>query len=196
LIKTFANKQIVYQQIISIINKKKIPFIISGGSTIKDIFKYLDQKINNTILLSDERLVKNSSKLRNDFFFNNLIKKKYILKENFISYKLSRVSKSNLHKINNKIKKINFKLAILSLGSNGHFASIFNLEKKVDDYYFINNSPKLPKLRVTVSLEKIKRCNKIIFIASYKNKKKEIKNFYKNKLIKFLGFKKVKLYVH
>ena len=52
------------------------------------------------------------------------------------------------------------------------------------------------KTRVTISLKKLKKCNKIIFKASIKNKKKEIKNFNKNKLVKFLGFKKVRLLVY
>ena len=195
MINTFTNKRIVFQQIINIINKSRQPFIISGGSTIKGIFKYLNQKIENTILLSDERIVKESSKLRNDYFFKKLIKKKYISNKNFFSYRSSKFCFENIVKINKQIKKINFKLAILSLGSDGHFASIFKIENKKDDYYYVNNSPKFPKLRVTVSLNKIKKCDKIIFIASMKNKKKEIKNFYKNRLIKFLGYKKVDLYI-
>jgi 6-phosphogluconolactonase/glucosamine-6-phosphate isomerase/deaminase len=196
LIKTFTNKRTVYQQIISIINKNKIPFIISGGNTIKSIFKYLNQKINNIILLSDERLVKKTSNLRNDLFFKNLIKKKYISKKNFFSYDSSNLSSKNLAKINKQIKNIHFKLAILSLGSNGHFASIFQLENKNDNYHYVDNSPKFPKSRVTINIKKIKKCNKIIFIASIKNKKKEIKNFYKNRLIRFLGYKKVDLYIY
>ena len=82
------------------------------------------------------------------------------------------------------------------MGSNGHFASIFQFENVKDDYYYVNNSPKFPRSRVTISLKKIKKCNKIIFIASMKNKKKEIKNFYKNRLIQFLGYKKVDLYIY
>jgi len=196
LIITFTNKRAVYQQIIKVINKNKKPFIISGGNTIKSIFKYLNQKINNIILLSDERLVKKNTNLRNDTFFKNLIKKKYISKKKFLSYNSSNLTSENLTKINKQIKKINFTLAILSLGSNGHFASIFQFKNKTDNYYYIDDSPKFPKSRVTISLKKIKKCNKIIFIASLENKKKEIKNFYKNKLIRFLGFKKVDLYIY
>ena len=56
--------------------KGKNSIIISGGSTIKNILKNYKYKILcKKILLSDERLVKNYSKLRNDLFFRNLIKK-------------------------------------------------------------------------------------------------------------------------
>ncbi len=194
--KYFKNKSEILNYIISIIKNNKYPLIISGGNTIKDIFKNLDQKIKNIILLSDERIVKKNSKFRNDIFFDKLIKKKLILRKNFISYKLSRIDKMNLSKLNKRINKLNFKIAILSLGSNGHFASIFKKKKESHSYYLIQNSPKFPKSRVTISLKKLKKCNKIIFIASMKNKKKEIKNFNKNKLIKFLGFKKVRLLVY
>ena len=194
--KYFQNKSQILYYVISIINKNNYPLIISGGNTIKDIFINLDQKIRNIILLSDERIVKKNSKLRNDIIFDKLIKKKLILRKNFISYKLSRINEKNLSELNKKINKFNFKIAILSLGSNGHFASIFRKQKESQSYYFIQNAPKFPKTRVTISLKKLKKCNKIIFIASIKNKKKEIKNFNKNKLVKFLGFKKVRLLVY
>ena len=194
--KYFQNKSQILYYVISIINKNNYPLIISGGNTIKDIFINLDQKIRNIILLSDERIVKKNSKLRNDIIFDKLIKKKLILRKNFISYKLSRINEKNLSELNKKINKFNFKIAILSLGSNGHFASIFKKQKESHSYYFIQNAPKFPKTRVTISLKKLKKCNKIIFLSSIKNKKKEIKNFNKNKLVKFLGFKKVRLLVY
>ena len=46
-------------------------------------------------------------------------------------------------------------------------------KKRSQSYYFIQNAPKFPKTRVTISLKKLKKCNKIIFIASIKNKKKK-----------------------
>ena len=55
----------------------KSPLIISGGSTIKQILKNYNNRISNKkILISDERLIKSTSKLRNDFFFKKLIQKK------------------------------------------------------------------------------------------------------------------------
>ena len=192
----FKNKKEIYNQIIQLLKVNKKPFIISGGNTIRNIFKNLDEKINNVICLSDERLIKKNSKSRNDYFFKNLIKKKLILKKKFISYEKSQVDLDSLKKLNKKINKTKFDLAILSLGSDGHFASIFKKRIENNSYYHIEDSPKFPKSRITISLKKLKKCNKIIFIASLKNKKKEIDNFYKNKLIKFLGFQKVRLFIY
>ncbi len=194
--KIFQNKNELLNYTVSIIKENKYPLIISGGNSIKNIFKNIDQKIKNIILLSDERMVKKFSKFRNDLFFEKLIKKKLILRKNFISYRLPKINKMHLSKLNKKIDKLNFKIAILGLGSNGHFASIFERKKESCSYYSIQNSPKFPKSRVTISLTKLKKCNRIIFIASMKNKKKEIKNFNKNRLVKFLGFKKVRLLVY
>ena len=196
MIKKFPNKLQLFKKLVSIIKNNKEPLLISGGNTIKELFKNLNTKITNIILLSDERLVKSNSKIRNSYFFERMIRKKYILKKNFIYYKSSKVNYKELESINRRIKKIKFKFAILSLGSYGHLASIFKLNKEKFDYYSINDSPKFPKSRVTVSLRKIKKCSKIIIIASKKNKINEIKNFYQNPLIKFLGYKKILLYIY
>ena len=44
--------------------------------------------------------------------------------------------------------------------------------------------------------KKISKCNKIYFIASRKNKRKEIKNFPNNKLIKKIDKKKIVLFTY
>ena len=177
--------------------KRKSQIIIRGGNTIKQILKDYDQKIHNKkILISDERLVKTTSKLRNDIFFKTLIKKKKLKSEQIITYKLDIYDKNEINILSNKIKKIKFYCAILSLGSNGHFASIFDINQEFDSFYFINNSTKFPKNRVTVSLKKISESNKIYFIASRKNKKKEIENFKNNKFIKKMNKKKIFLFTY
>lgn len=168
--------------------------IISGGNTIKYLLKNYNEKIHNRkILISDERLVNVNSKLRNDLFFKKLVKKKILKAEQIINYKYGEYNYKKIINFSNKIKRISFSNAILSLGCRGHFASIFHLNKEIDDFYFINNSEKFPKKRVTVSLKKISKCKKIFFLASRKKRGYEIKNFKKNKLIKQLGIKKISL---
>lgn len=193
--KIFANKLALLKNLISIIKDKNDPFIISGGNTIKEIFKYLDQKIINTILLSDERMVNLNSNLRNDKFFKELIKKKLIKKEKFIHYNQSLLNNSKLLDLNRRIEGTKFKFAILSLGTNGHIASIFKKKIELSNYYFIDDAFKFPKKRLTVSLEKLKECKTIYLIASIKKKNKEIRNLNKNKLINYIGLKKVKLFI-
>ena len=196
MIYNFLNKKEVIKEIEKILKKKK-PIIISGGNTIKQLLNNYDKKIcNRKILISDERLVKITSKLRNDIFFKKLIEKKILKSNQIINYKLDIFKQKEIDDFSNRIKKTKFYAAILSLGSNGHFASIFDLHKRYKDFYFINNSPKFPKRRLTVSLRKISKCNKIYFIASRKNKEKEIKNFTKNKFIQNMDKKKIVLFTY
>lgn len=191
MIYNLKNKKEVITKL-SCIFKNKSPLIISGGRTIKVILNNYKFKIyNKKILISDERLVKNSSKLRNDLIFKNLVREKRINLSQLINYKLSYLNKNELNIFSKKIEKISFMYAILSLGSNGHFASIFDVINIEKSYYFLNNSPKFPKKRVTVSLNKLSKCKKIYFLASRKNKTKEIKNFNKNSLIRKLPKKKL-----
>ena len=174
---------------------KKTPIIISGGKTIKKILQNFKGKIRNKkVLISDERLVNVNSKLRNDYFYKKLIKKKILKKNQLINYRFDDYNKVELNKISYQIKKIKFEDSILSLGSKGHFASIFNFDDLKKDYYYINNSPKFPKKRVTVSLRKISESKNIFFIASRSEKKLEIQNFKKNKLINKINNKKITLF--
>jgi|LakMenEpi03Aug12_release.lakeMendotaPanAssembly.Ray.scaffolds.fasta_scaffold533894_2 6-phosphogluconolactonase/glucosamine-6-phosphate isomerase/deaminase len=168
--------------------------IISGGSNIKSILKFNSNKKNifkRKVLLSDERLVRENSNLRNDKFFYNLINKKFIKKKNFYHYKYKNFTEEKIQILDNKIKNIKFQFAILGLGKNNHIASIFkeseyNIKK---NYYLVTDSPKKPKLRVTVSLHKLKQ-TKLIFIVANKNKrKKEIQNLTKTKIFEILKSK-------
>ena len=168
--------------------------IISGGSNIKSILKFNSNKKNifkRKVLLSDERLVRENYNLRNDKFFYNLINKKFIKKKNFYHYKYKNFTEEKIQILDNKIQNIKFQFAILSLGKNNHIASIFkeseyNIKK---NYYLVTDSPKKPKLRVTVSLHKLKQ-TKLIFIVANKNKrKKEIQNLKKTKIFEILKSK-------
>ena len=49
---------------------------------------------------------------------------------------------------------------------------------------------------MTVSLKKIYESNKIYFIATKKNKKKEIENFKNNRLIKKIKKQKISLFTY
>jgi len=192
----FKNKKQLLLKLKDILENKN-SIIISGGNSIKDLFRnYKNQIVCDKILLSDERIVKKNSNLRNDFFFKNLIKKKIIKTKKFINYEHDELDNSKVDNFSEKIKKLKFDYALLSLGSNGHFASIFRIDNKKDNFYHVKNSPKFPKNRVTVSLSKISKCKKIIFIASKNKKKKEILNFKRFKLIKKLPKSRTCLYYY
>tara|TARA_B100000963_G_C22533702_1_gene628761 strand:- start:592 stop:1182 length:591 start_codon:yes stop_codon:yes gene_type:complete len=186
-------KEIIYM--LEKIFRNKNSIIISGGNTIKNLLKDYKHKILcKKILLSDERLVKKNSNLRNDKFFKSLIKKKIIKHKQLVNYNYQELDEKKINTFSNKISKLKFDYALLSLGSNGHFASIFKVNNTKKNFYSVKNSPKYPKRRVTLSLDKISKSKKIFFLASRKNKKNEVLNFQKYKLIKKLPKNKTFLY--
>ncbi len=190
----YKNKKEIIHMLEKIFRNRN-SIIISGGNTIKDLLKDYKHKIFcKKILLSDERLVKKNSNLRNDKFFKSLIKKKIIKHKQLINYNYQELDEKKINTFSNKISKLKFDYALLSLGNNGHFASIFKINNTKKNFYSIKNSPKYPKRRVTLSLDKISKCKKIFFLASRNNKKNEILNFQKYKLIKKLPKNKTFLY--
>ena len=189
-IKEFLSSSLAFNYVCSYLQRNSGNLILSGGSSVKSLIttKIKDFSFSNRkILLSDERLVKKKSKLRNDKFFYNLIKKRYIKKENFLNYKKKDYDKGYIQLFSKKIKNINFKIAIMGLGSNGHIASIFDNRYHGNQiFYNITTSPKRPKNRVTISINKLKKTNKIFLLANKRTKKNEIKNFKKNIILKKL----------
>ncbi len=172
--------------------KQKTNLIISGGNTIKSLMAKMISLNKNlyfkNLLLSDERIVNKNSINRNDKFFKKLISNKVINTKNFIHYEQSKLDYLEIKRVSQKISKTKFNNCLLSLGSNCHLASIFDFNfKSISNFYHIDNSPKKPKNRVTVSKEVIFKCNKIFLVAKVHSKKKELKQFFK---IAF--FKKIK----
>jgi 6-phosphogluconolactonase/glucosamine-6-phosphate isomerase/deaminase len=196
----FKNYKSCFFYIYNNIEPKK-NIIISGGSTVKSILRYCNNKYNlknNKILLTDERLVPNNSNLRNDNFFYKLIKNKLINKKNFLHYPFSYFSEQKLNNFNNVIKKINFDYAIVSLGKDNHIASIFPKNNNINinkEYYFIENSPKRPKKRVTISLKKIKKSKKIFLIANRNKRIDDLKKIKTSKIYKSLKKKLILIIV-
>ncbi len=196
--KEIKNKFEIYKYFHENYFSKKKKILISGGSSVRNILNISIKKKNNfnsIFLLSDERIVKNKSKLRNDYFFKILIKKKIIQKKNFLYYKKGYASIEEKNKINSTVKK-KFHIAILGLGSNGHIASIFDLSNiHLNGYYFINNSPKFPKERITISIKTLQNFKKIYLLAKKKNKLDEINRIKRNFLLKKI-INKVTLFVY
>jgi len=121
--------------------KKNINILLTGGSTIKKLyifwsknFKFYKKKFN--FFVSDERLFvnnkyTNSYNIQNNFLIN-------IARFEYKFFKINSYPKSILDELNNyskKIKKID--IAILSLGKDGHLASIFNRKKRLEKFFFV-----------------------------------------------------------
>lgn len=198
---------------------KKQNIILTGGNTAKGVYKKIKiNKLNkkNNYFFSDERCVKKDS-----FNSNFFLVKKYLFKNSIKNIKLNRIEAHNKNKkeiIKNYIKilpkKIDF--AFLSLGSDGHIASIFNLENKdlKNEYFF---QKKKPFNRISIGKKIIKKTQNFLILvkgsdkgkvinkylkASYLNKKKFVLNLFKyayialdSKAFKEIDYKYIKKYL-
>lgn len=166
----------IFEEILSIIevNDRSL-FILSGGNSPRHLFKIISQNKKNfkeaTFLMSDERIVDIEDSNSNEGEF---IRFSTISRDNLIS----------LHDraITQKLKNISsYDIAILGMGEDGHFASIFpdckNTSKALNSY---NNliefdDAHLNFSRKSLSLNEILKSKKIILIASSKTKQSILK---------------------
>ena len=161
--------------------KKKQNIILTGGKTAKEIYKKI--KINrfnkkNDYFFSDERCVK-----KNSFNSNYYLVKKYLFKNSIKNIRLNRIEAHNKNKkkiIKNYImilpKKIDF--ALLSLGSDGHIASIFNLKNKdfKKEYFY---QKKKPFNRISLGNKIIKKTQNFLILVKGSDKGKVINKYLK-----------------
>jgi 6-phosphogluconolactonase/glucosamine-6-phosphate isomerase/deaminase len=151
--------------------------LISGGNSIKRIVKNSKKKIYidkvRTIILSDERIYNKIDDLRTNY--SNLKKNFFsffkFYKLNFIYFRLGQnnelLAKNFLKKIKTKIPKV----AILSLGNDGHICSIFKETKNLNSNKYVNIiKPKNKIKRATINTKFLKKIKKIYLIV-YGSKK-------------------------
>ena len=166
----------IFEEIQSVIEvNKRSHFILSGGNSPRHLFKIISQNKKNfkeaTFLMSDERIVNIDDQNSNEGEF---IRLSNIPKDNLIS----------LHDkwITNKLKNIiSYEIAILGMGEDGHFASIFpdctNTSKALNSQnnIVLFEDEHLNFSRITLSLNEILKSKKIILIASSKIKQSVLK---------------------
>jgi 6-phosphogluconolactonase len=164
--------------------KKNINILLTGGSTIKKLyifwsknFKFYKKKFN--FFVSDERLFvnnkyTNSYNIQNNFLIN-------IARFEYKFFKINSYPKSILDELNNyskKIKKID--IAILSLGKDGHLASIFNRKKRLEKFFFCEVKNRYP-FRISAGINEIKKTKVLIILVVGFKKGKQLKKSLSNK---------------
>lgn len=177
----YPNKRLLYSKFFTflkkkIINKKFIYF--SGGRSFLRIHEKInyEKKLfrNKFFYLVDERLT-NSRKFSNYLKLRNKIKEKSIFIFNYLQfYKKGK----KIELIKKCIKEIpDSDLSILSIGSDGHIASIFsnNINKKNFFFYIVKQKNENFE-RITMSEEKILRSKMVIFLLNTKKKSLFIKD--------------------
>ena len=166
----------IFEEIQSVIEvNKRSHFILSGGNSPRYLFKIISQNKKNfkeaTFLMSDERIVNIDDQNSNEGEF---IRLSNIPKDNLISLHDKWITK--------KLKNIiSYEIAILGMGEDGHFASIFpdctNTSKALNSQnnIVLFEDEHLNFSRITLSLNEILKSKKIILIASSKIKQSVLK---------------------
>jgi 6-phosphogluconolactonase len=148
--------------------------ILAGGSTPLSYYKYLDNsnlgfKFGN-FFLSDERI--DASSESNFSSISNCFKGKVSLNGIDCTLPLDEA----ISRYDGKINEISFfDFAILGIGEDGHVASIFpnNVQNLHTDnsVILVNNSPKSPANRVSMTRKTLTKARCIIYILNGERKK-------------------------
>ena len=172
----FASKESLFkrldQEILKISKKTKKNILVAGGNSIKNFYPYLNNYKHN-LILSDERVVDERSKNSN---YNNLSKfvidKKKIIWPNKNFYQLNSVQKK-IDYSEKFLAKNRLFFSILTIGEDGHIASIFyeNLQKSLKDKEISSIKIKSEKfIRISISLKKINNIKKNFILILGKKK--------------------------
>ena len=161
---------------------KKFSIVLAGGTSVVNLYKILRRSQADWnqwhVYIGDERCLPIKNKDRNDYLINKiwlndgLIPKQNI---NFIHAELG-MNKGATH-YNKILKNIgDFDVVLLSIGDDGHTASLFpdHLYDKDKDVVVEGNSPKYPKNRISLSYSRLNRSKNVFKVVSGISKRSAI----------------------
>ena len=163
--------------------------ILAAGNSIEKTLSFLDQKDAQWAqvkwFLADERCVDHDDEQRNQLRLTSVLQKS-------IGEKFGEIVGPNAHdspeesasKYASRIKEIDmFDFCLLGMGNDGHIASLLPNHPALDSKescFVVNDSPNLPKKRITLTLESLARSENRILITTGASKQKAIKDFVNN----------------
>ena len=166
----------------SISEKNCFSIVLTGGQSVLNLYKILSKSDSNWekwhIYIGDERCVPMGHKDRSDrvinkiWLNNSLIPKKNIY---FIKAELGLTrAQEEYERILRKVNK--FDVVLLSMGEDGHVASLFpgHVYPKNQKVIIDNNSPKLPKQRVSMSYQQLNKAHYVFKLIIGETKKKSV----------------------
>ena len=174
-------------------HKNRANIIVSGGNSLKKLYKKLRLLQTSNFYLSDERLVNSNSKLSNFKKLSKFLDDKLLWPtKKLLSNKPNKILKRSNSEINLNPKK---SIAVISVGEDGHICSIFNNYKNslMKKKFYLVKKKNEKFYRITLSLDFIRNCN-YIFVVLIGKKKIDITNkIFNTKLdmpIRYLNKKK------
>lgn len=169
----------VLKELSKIANKQRVnSIVITGGRSAKELYKMWPRDPNfkffksSAFYLSDERLVSLQSEDSNYKMIKSslgkLISSDQIFKINGESKNFKSEAKRYDKIIPDKIDVV-----LLSVGEDGHIASLFPKSKALrcnSKVTYLTNSPKLPSKRLTITPKIILNAKNVLVMAKGKNK--------------------------
>ena len=172
----------------SIFKKDCFSIVLTGGQSVLSLYKILSKSESNWdkwhIYIGDERFLPARHKDRNDQTINEIwLDNSTISKNNihFIKAELGLLkAKLEYEKILKKIDK--FDVVLLSMGEDGHIASLFPNHVYPEDQMIVveHDSPKPPKERVSMSYKQLNRAHYIFKLIIGESKQQAVHLLQKN----------------
>ena len=172
----------------SIFEKDCFSIVLTGGQSVLNLYKILSKSDSNWekwyIYIGDERCVPMRHKDRNDQVINEIwLDNSTISKNNihFIQAELGLIeAQKEYEKVLKKIDK--FDVVLLSVGEDGHVASLFPNHSYPDNKMVVieSNSPKSPKQRLSMSYKQLNKSNYIFKLLIGKSKQQAVHLLQKN----------------
>ena len=162
--------------------------VLAGGRSLIPTYKILSHSHADWrrwhIYIGDERCLPLKDKERNDHNINTVwLNNSPIPKKNIHFIHAELAAKHAVSHYETTLKEVeNFDLTLLSMGEDGHTASLFpgHQYNASSDVIIVNNSPKKPKQRISLSYARLNRSNKIFKIISGSSKYNAVKQWLNN----------------
>ena len=166
----------------SIFEKDCFKIVLTGGQSVLSLYKILSKADSNWdkwyIYIGDERFLPAGHKDRNDQTINKIwLNNSTIPKRNihFIKAELGLLEARAEYE--NALKKIDkFDVVLLSMGEDGHVASLFPNHTYPEDQMVVveRNSPKSPKERISMSYQQLNKAHYVFKLIVGESKQKAV----------------------
>ncbi len=166
----------------SIFEKDCFSMVLTGGQSVLSLYKILSKADSNWdkwhIYIGDERFLPAGHKDRNDQIINEIwLDNSPILKKNihFIKAELGLLEARVEYE--NTLKKIDkFDVVLLSMGEDGHIASLFPNHVYPEEQMVVveQDSPKPPKERVSMSYQQLNKAHYVFKLIIGESKQKAV----------------------
>ena len=173
---------------ISIKSTGSFKIVLAGGKSLIPTYKILSHSNSDWsrwhIYIGDERCLPLKNKERNDHNINIIwLNNSPIPKKNIHFIRAELDAKQAAQHYETTLKEVkNFDVTLLSMGEDGHTASLFpgHQYDNKRDVVIINNSPKKPKQRISLSYFRLNRSNKVFKIISGSSKCNAVRQWLNN----------------